>query len=106
MEFVVTPETTYILIDHIHDNRRIFTDGRDWPDEIDPSFVGYSIGKWVDTDGDGRYDVLEVETRGLQGPARLSTPAACRCTRTTRPSSRSASISTRPIRTCSTTKSP
>ena len=29
---------------------------------------GYSIGKWIDTDGDGRYDVLEVETRGLRGP--------------------------------------
>ena len=30
--------------------------------------LGYSIGKWVDTDGDGRYDVLEVETRGFRGP--------------------------------------
>src|SRR6516225_28005 len=26
-----TPETTHILIEHIHDNRRIYTDGRDWP---------------------------------------------------------------------------
>src|SRR5258708_33993810 len=34
MEVVVTPHTTYILIDHIHDNRRIYTDGRDWPAEI------------------------------------------------------------------------
>jgi hypothetical protein len=31
-------------------------------------FEGYSIGKWVDEDGDGRYDVLEVETRALKGP--------------------------------------
>jgi hypothetical protein len=31
-------------------------------------FAGYSIGKWIDTDGDGRYDVLEVETRDLKGP--------------------------------------
>ena len=30
--------------------------------------MGYSIGHWVDTDGDGRYDVLEAETRGLRGP--------------------------------------
>ena len=30
--------------------------------------MGYSIGKWVDADGDGRYDVLEVETRDLKGP--------------------------------------
>ena len=64
MEVVITLDTTYILVRHIDDDRRIFTDGRDWPKEIEPSFLGYSIGKWVDTDGDGRYDVLEVETRG------------------------------------------
>jgi hypothetical protein len=70
MEIVVTPDTTYILIEHIHDNRRIYTDGRDWPDNMnaDPMFAGYSIGRWVDADGDGRYDTLEVETRGLKGP--------------------------------------
>src|SRR2546429_637840 len=45
MEIVVTPHTTYILIDHIQDSRRIFTDGRDWPKEIEPTFAGYSIGK-------------------------------------------------------------
>src|ERR1700674_5109667 len=67
-EIVVTPNTTHVLMDHIHDSRRIFTDGRDWPKEIEPSFAGYSIGKWVDEDGDGRYDVLVVETRGLRGP--------------------------------------
>src|SRR6516164_675160 len=26
VEFVVTPDTTHILVQHIHDNRRIFTD--------------------------------------------------------------------------------
>jgi hypothetical protein len=68
MEFVNTPTTFHILVDHIYDNRRIFTDGRPWPDEIEPTLLGYSIGKWVDTDGDGKYDVLEVETRGFRGP--------------------------------------
>jgi hypothetical protein len=63
IEFVVTPKTTHILVDHIYDNRRIFTDGRPWPAEIVPTLLGYSIGQWIDTDGDGRYDVLEVETR-------------------------------------------
>jgi len=67
-EFVVTPHTTYILVRHIDDDRRIFTDGRDWPTELEPTFLGYSIGKWVDTDGDGGYDVLEVETRHFKGP--------------------------------------
>ena len=67
-EIIVTPNATHMLMDHIHDSRRIFTDGRDWPKEIEPSFAGYSIGKWLDEDGDGRYDVLVVETRGLRGP--------------------------------------
>jgi hypothetical protein len=69
-EFVITPRTTHVLMEHIYDFRRIFTDGRPWPEEIDPTFSGYSIGKWIDEDGTGRYDLLEVETRGLKGPRR------------------------------------
>ena len=73
MEIIVLPEVTYILIDHIHDtHRRIYTDGRDWPENLDqdiePTFVGYSIGRWSDENGDGRYDVLDVETRHIKGP--------------------------------------
>ena len=73
MEIVVAPGTTYILIEHIHDNRRIHTDGRDWPANMDlePSFAGTSIGHWIDEDGDGRYDQLRIETRGFKGPADL-----------------------------------
>jgi hypothetical protein len=67
-EFVVTPNTTHILVENIRDSRRIFTDGREWPAQIEPSLLGYSIGRWIDTDGDGKYDVLEVETRGFTGP--------------------------------------
>ncbi len=67
MEFVITPRTTYILSDYATP-RRIYTDGRDWPKEIEPTFLGYSIGKWLDEDRDGRYDALEIETRGLKGP--------------------------------------
>jgi hypothetical protein len=68
MEVIVTPRTTYIAVEHINDNRRIYTDGRPWPAELEPTALGYSIGTWIDTDGDGRYDVLEVETRGFAGP--------------------------------------
>jgi hypothetical protein len=68
MEFVITPTTFHILVDHVYDNRRIFTDGRKWPDPIVPTLLGYSIGQWIDTDGDGKYDVLEAETRGFRGP--------------------------------------
>jgi hypothetical protein len=68
IEFVVTPYTTYILVQHIDDDRRIYTDGRDWPDGLEPTYLGYSIGKWIDTRGSGRFDLLEVETRGFRGP--------------------------------------
>jgi hypothetical protein len=69
MQITVLPETTYILIDHIHEShRRIFTDGRAWPKTVQPTFTGYSIGRWIDEDGDGRYDVLEAETRYFKGP--------------------------------------
>jgi hypothetical protein len=69
LEFVVTPETTYVLIGGAEHYRRIFTDGRDWPKELEATYAGYSIGHWIDEDGDGRFDVLEVETRGpFKGP--------------------------------------
>jgi hypothetical protein len=67
MEIVITPKTTYILTDN-SEPRRIFTDGREWPNEIEPSFNGLSIGHWVDADATGRYATLDVETRGLKGP--------------------------------------
>jgi hypothetical protein len=69
MEMIVTAETTYIRVDHLNDFRRIYTDGRDWPAQITPTFDGYSIGKWV-AGADGRR-VLEAETRGLKGPRTL-----------------------------------
>jgi hypothetical protein len=70
MEVIVTPETTYVRVDHLGDFRRIYTDGRDWPVEIKPTFDGYSIGKWIEQDG-GRYRALAVETRGMKGPRTL-----------------------------------
>ncbi len=69
VEFVVTPDITYILISHVNDSyRRVYTDGRSWPAEIEPTFAGYSIGKWVDENGDGRFDTLEIETRSIKMP--------------------------------------
>jgi hypothetical protein len=74
MEIVVLPEITYVMVEHnlpIH--RRIFTDGRAWPNQgdVEPTFQGYSIGQWIDTTGGGRYDLLEVETRYFKGPRAL-----------------------------------
>jgi hypothetical protein len=70
LEFVITPSTTYVLAEIMTQQpRRIHTDGRDWPgEEQDPLFTGVSNGKWLDTDGDGRYDTLEIETRHLRVP--------------------------------------
>jgi hypothetical protein len=73
-EIIVMPEITYILISHNDDSyRRIYTDGRDWPEDPERTFAGYSIGKWIDQDGDGKYDVLEVETRFLKLPRSYDT---------------------------------
>ena len=69
MEVVVLPRMTLIRIDYIRDShRRIFTDGRAWPAHAEPSYDGYSIGKWIDEDRDGKFDALEVETRSFKGP--------------------------------------
>jgi len=69
MDIIVRPEITYVLIDHIHDShRRIFTDGRAWPEDVEATFTGYSIGRWIDENRDGVYGALEVETRYMKGP--------------------------------------
>lgn len=72
MEIVVLPEITHILLNHNTDiHRRVYTDGRDWPENAEPSYQGYSIGRWIDRHGNGRYDLLEVETRHFKGPRAL-----------------------------------
>jgi hypothetical protein len=68
MEIIITPNTTYMLIEYLTQQRRIYTDGRKFPEDFEPSFTGYSIGKWTDADASGRYQTLEVETRLLKGP--------------------------------------
>ncbi|MEA2937082.1 MAG: hypothetical protein QOC56_586, partial [Alphaproteobacteria bacterium] len=68
LETIITPDITYIAVSFFGEFRRVYTDGRDWPATIKPTFSGYSIGRWVDEDGDGRYDTLEVETRSIKAP--------------------------------------
>jgi hypothetical protein len=67
MEIAVRPAITY-FIPVQEPVRRIYTDGRDWPADVPPSRGGYSIGKWIDEDGDGVFDVLEAQTRNFTGP--------------------------------------
>jgi hypothetical protein len=66
-EFVITPIVTYINFEN-NQPRRIYTDGRSFPKDEEATWSGYSIGKWLDTDNDGRFDTLEVETRNFKGP--------------------------------------
>jgi hypothetical protein len=68
-EYVITPDITYILLGGDDNLRRIFTDGRSWPKQIEATYQGYSIGHWVDEGSTGTYNVLEAETRGpFKGP--------------------------------------
>lgn len=66
-ELVVLPAVTYVYGEG-NMPRRIYTDGRSFPTAEEPTYMGYSIGKWIDENGDGKYDVLEVETRNFKGP--------------------------------------
>jgi hypothetical protein len=107
LEFIITQDTTYVLAGvDILDNRRIYTDGRDWPTDALPTSMGYSIGKWIDETGSGRFDVLEVDTRAApsRDPA-PTTQVGCHCTSTISRHSKSGFISTRAIQTSSMTKS-
>jgi hypothetical protein len=68
-EFVFSPSLTYILFERTEfAPRRIYTDGRDWPKTEETWFTGYSIGKWLDADGEGRYRTLEIQTRRVRAP--------------------------------------
>ena len=49
IEFVVIPSTTYVIVEYDTAVRRIYTDGRDWPQDVLPSYPGYSIGQWITT---------------------------------------------------------
>jgi hypothetical protein len=57
-KFVHTPGLIVILYEGILGYRQIFTDGRDHPEDADPSWLGHSIGWWED-------DVLVVDTTGF-----------------------------------------
>ncbi len=69
LEFIVTPDVTYVILgEPMMQVRRIFTDGRAWPKDIEPAFTGYSIGRWEAAREPGVYDTLVVETRAVKGP--------------------------------------
>jgi hypothetical protein len=59
MEFVVKPGVVYTLHEYMSQQRRIYTDGRGHPADVDPSFNGDSVGHWEG-------DTLVVDTVGIK----------------------------------------
>ncbi len=57
-KIIQTPGEIVLLFEVFHSFRQIFTDGRTWPEQREPSWFGYSVGKW-----DG--DTFVVNTTGL-----------------------------------------
>lgn len=57
-KIVYTPKLTVILFEAVQTWRQIFADGRDFPKDPDPTWMGYSIGRWEG-------DIFVVETTGF-----------------------------------------
>lgn len=68
MEFLISPERVTILHEYMSQVRRIFTDGRPHPDDLEPSYNGHSIGHWEG-------DTLVVDTVGLIDSTRIDQAA-------------------------------
>jgi len=95
MEIVITPNTTYILMEYLSMLRRIYTDGRSFR----PTRIPHG---WDTRSASGSMRMAAAATACSRSRPAISRtrapsiPAACCCTGMARPSSRSGSISTRP----------
>jgi hypothetical protein len=63
LQLLEAPDQIVILRESSGMPRRIYMDGRGHPEDLEPSWMGHSIGRW-----DG--DTLVVDTVGLNGQAR------------------------------------
>jgi len=102
MEIVITPGMTYFMFAALDSLRRIYTDGRSFPTDIEPSFRSDSGRTPMVTDA-------SIRSSSRPAPSGGPTPtmrAAFRSTRTARRLSPRRSTGTRPIRTFCTTRSP
>ena len=57
-EIVQAPKELVMLYEYDHMVRHIYTDGRKHPDDLSPTYMGHSIGKWEG-------DTLVVDTTGF-----------------------------------------
>jgi hypothetical protein len=58
IEIVQTPQRIFMFFEYEHTYREIWIDGRELPKDPDPSYLGYSVGRW-----DG--DTLVVDSVGF-----------------------------------------
>ena len=58
-EYLIAPDRVTIVYEYMSQVRRVFTDGRGHPADLDPSYNGHSIGHWEG-------DALVVDTAGLR----------------------------------------
>jgi hypothetical protein len=58
IEIVQTPQRIFMFFEYGHTYREIWMDGRPLPKDPDPSYFGYSVGRWEG-------DALVVETVGF-----------------------------------------
>jgi hypothetical protein len=58
IEIVQTPQRIFMFFEYEHTFREIWMDGRQLPKDPDPSYFGYSVGKWEG-------DTLVVESVGF-----------------------------------------
>jgi hypothetical protein len=65
MEFLFTPGRVTILFEAWTQVRRVFTDGRPHPDDLEATFYGHSTGRWEG-------DALVVDTVGFKPGALIS----------------------------------
>lgn len=65
-QIIQTPGRVSLIAEYNHVIRRIYLDSA-FPDKIEPSYTGYSIGHWEG-------DTLVIETRGLKTASLAATP--------------------------------
>ena len=67
-KIVQHPGLTIVLFEEFNNWRQVFTDGRRLPVDPQPTWLGYSVGRW---DGDAFVDRVErIQRQGLAGRGR------------------------------------
>jgi len=69
LKIIQEPDLVVVLYEALSQFRQIFLDGRDLPKDANPTWLGYSVGRWEG-------DVLVVESTGFNGKTWLDVVAA------------------------------